>query len=87
MSVTLTPSTHVTASIARARTLMTRTRAESFAVGAFNVDNFDTMRAVCRAARATAARELTKLGGAGQLIDNAQVIEDSVAAQVEEVLA
>jgi fructose-bisphosphate aldolase class II len=39
----------------RARALMARSRAEGFAVGAFNVDNLETLLAVARAAQATAA--------------------------------
>jgi fructose-bisphosphate aldolase, class II len=39
----------------RARALMARSRAEGFAVGAFNVDNLETLLAVARAAKATAA--------------------------------
>lgn len=61
MSATLTVSTHATARTAQARALMARTRIEHFAVGAFNVDNFETMRAVCRAAQATAAPVLIEL--------------------------
>lgn len=37
---------------AKARTLMLRARAEKFAVGAFNLDNQETLKAVCRAALA-----------------------------------
>lgn len=36
---------------ARARKLMKRSRAEKFAVGAFNIDNQETLIAVCRAAK------------------------------------
>lgn len=36
---------------ARARKLMKRARAEKFAVGAFNIDNQETLIAVCRAAK------------------------------------
>jgi fructose/tagatose bisphosphate aldolase len=39
----------------RARALMARSRAEGFAVGAFNVDNLETLLAVARAAHATTA--------------------------------
>lgn len=38
-------------SCATARTLMTRARAEGFAVGAFNIDNQETLIAVCKAAQ------------------------------------
>jgi fructose-bisphosphate aldolase, class II len=34
---------------------MARSRAEGFAIGAFNVDNLETLLAIARAARATAA--------------------------------
>jgi len=36
---------------ARARALMTRSRREHFAVGAFNIDNQETLIAVAHAAR------------------------------------
>jgi fructose-bisphosphate aldolase class II len=39
----------------RARDLMARSRAEGFAIGAFNVDNLETLLAIARAAQATAA--------------------------------
>ena len=35
----------------RARDLMRRSRLEGFAVGAFNIDNQETLRAICQAAR------------------------------------
>ena len=35
----------------RARHLMQRTRTQGFAVGAFNIDNQETLIAVCRAAQ------------------------------------
>jgi fructose-bisphosphate aldolase class II len=40
---------------ARARSLMARSRAEGFAVGAFNVDNLETLLAIARAAQAMSA--------------------------------
>jgi fructose-bisphosphate aldolase, class II len=46
---------------AGARALLARTRAERFAVGAFNADNVETMRTICRAARASAAPVLIEL--------------------------
>jgi ketose-bisphosphate aldolase len=61
MSVTLIPTDPAPARTADARQLLARTRSEHFAVGAFNVDNFETLRAVCRAARATAAPVLIEL--------------------------
>ncbi|HEX6258040.1 MAG TPA: class II fructose-bisphosphate aldolase, partial [Candidatus Saccharimonadales bacterium] len=36
----------------RARHLLQRTRQQKFAVGAFNIDNQETLIAVCRAAQA-----------------------------------
>jgi fructose-bisphosphate aldolase class II len=45
----------------RARALLRRSRAERFAVGAFNADSIGTLRAVCRAARACAAPVLIEL--------------------------
>lgn len=44
----------------RARQLMARARNERFAVGAFNIDNQETLIAVCRAARAQAAPVLVE---------------------------
>jgi fructose-bisphosphate aldolase class II len=49
---------------ARARELMDRTRAEHFAVGAFNADDLSTLRAICGAARASAAPVLIELSHA-----------------------
>jgi fructose-bisphosphate aldolase, class II len=40
---------------------MARTRAEHFAVGAFNADDLSTLRAICRAARASSAPVLIEL--------------------------
>ena len=45
----------------RARALMRRTRTERFAVGAFNADNVETLRAICRAAQVCAAPVLIEL--------------------------
>ncbi len=44
----------------RARNLMDRARAEKFAVGAFNIDNHETLRAVVRAAKAKNAPVLVQ---------------------------
>jgi fructose-bisphosphate aldolase class II len=64
----------------RARDLMARTRTERFAVGAFNVDNFETLLAIARAAKAVSspafveasASEVAVLGLANlrDLVDN-----------------
>jgi fructose-bisphosphate aldolase class II len=51
----------MTDSIRRARDLMTRSRAERFAVGAFNVDNQETLLAIARAARAKRAPVLVEV--------------------------
>ncbi|MBV9048173.1 MAG: class II fructose-bisphosphate aldolase, partial [Solirubrobacterales bacterium] len=45
-------ATTSTSSIERARELMRRSRHEHFAVGAFNVDNQETLLAIVRAAQA-----------------------------------
>src|SRR2546423_880021 len=45
----------------RARHLMQRSRAQHFAVGAFNIDNQDTMIAVMRAAQAKNAPILVEI--------------------------
>ena len=41
----------IQANCTKARTLMTRTRNEHFAVGAFNIDNQETLVAICNAAK------------------------------------
>lgn len=51
----------MTESVRRARELMQRSRAEHFAVGAFNVDNQETLLAIVRAAQAAAAPVLVEL--------------------------
>jgi fructose-bisphosphate aldolase class II len=48
-------------SCARARALMERSRAEHFAVGAFNIDNQETLIAICRAAQKLKAPVLVEL--------------------------
>jgi fructose-bisphosphate aldolase, class II len=45
-------TTSVTSNVERARGLMHRSRSEHFAVGAFNVDNQETLKAIVRAAQA-----------------------------------
>jgi fructose-bisphosphate aldolase class II len=50
-----------TGSIRQARELMERSRAEHFAVGAFNVDNQETLVAVARAAQAKASPVLVEV--------------------------
>ena len=49
---------------AQARALLARARHEGFAVGAFNVDNFETLLGVCRAAAATSAPVLVEVSHA-----------------------
>jgi fructose-bisphosphate aldolase, class II len=51
----MTTVTQIAERTERARELMARSRAEGFAIGAFNVDNLETLLAVARAAQATAA--------------------------------
>ncbi|MCW2982667.1 MAG: ketose-bisphosphate aldolase [Conexibacter sp.] len=51
----------MTENVRRARELMARSRAEGFAVGAFNVDNQETLVAVARAAQAKDAPVLVEL--------------------------
>jgi fructose-bisphosphate aldolase, class II len=51
----------MTDTIRRARDLMARSRAEKFAVGAFNVDNQETLLAIARAARAKQAPVLVEV--------------------------
>jgi fructose-bisphosphate aldolase, class II len=47
--------------VVRARALMERSRAERFAVGAFNVDNQETLLAIVRAAQAKAAPVMVEI--------------------------
>jgi fructose-bisphosphate aldolase class II len=54
----------VRARTTRARGLMQRTRVDRFAVGAFNADNVETLRAICRAAKACNAPALVELSHA-----------------------
>jgi fructose-bisphosphate aldolase class II len=51
----------MTETIRRARDLMARSRAQKFAVGAFNVDNQETLLAIARAARAKRAPVLVEV--------------------------
>jgi fructose-bisphosphate aldolase class II len=51
----------MTENVRRARDLMERSRAERFAVGAFNVDNQETLLAIARAAQATASPVLAEV--------------------------
>lgn len=46
---------------AQARELMARSRAEAFAVGAFNIDNQETLRAICQAAKNTGSPVLVEV--------------------------
>jgi hypothetical protein len=54
-------ATTSTSNIERARELMRRSRREHFAVGAFNVDNQETLLAIVRAARAKEAPVLVEV--------------------------
>jgi fructose/tagatose bisphosphate aldolase len=73
-------ATTSTSNIERARELMRRSRREHFAVGAFNVDNQETLLAIVRAARAKEAPVLVEvshdevsmigLANIGSMVDN-----------------
>jgi fructose-bisphosphate aldolase, class II len=52
---------HVSGNVERARELMERSRRERFAVGAFNVDNQETLVAVARAAEAKSSPVLVEV--------------------------
>jgi fructose-bisphosphate aldolase class II len=52
---------HVSGNVERARELMERSRRERFAVGAFNVDNQETLVAVARAAQARSSPVLVEV--------------------------
>jgi fructose-bisphosphate aldolase, class II len=54
----------MTRNVQCARELMARSRAEHFAVGAFNVDNNETLLAIARAAQAKHAPALVELSDA-----------------------
>jgi len=63
--------TEIRANTIRARNLMQRTRQQHFAVGAFNIDNQETLQAICQAAQKlnspvmveVSVNEFTALGG------------------------
>lgn len=67
-----------------ARDLMARSRAEHFAVGAFNLDNQETLVAVCRAAQAKKAPVLVEVSK-GEVdamgLDNVRDMVDNYQAQ------
>lgn len=68
----------------KARELMHRSRAEKFAVGAFNLDNQETLIAVCRAAKAKKSPVLVEVskGEADALgLDNVRDMVDNYKAQ------
>ena len=52
---------HVSGNVERARELMERSRRERFAVGAFNVDNQETLVAIARAAQAKSSPVLVEV--------------------------
>jgi fructose-bisphosphate aldolase, class II len=52
---------HVSGNVGRARELMERSRRERFAVGAFNVDNQETLVAIARAAQAKSSPVLVEV--------------------------
>lgn len=68
----------------KARELMARSRAEHFAVGAFNLDNQETLVAVCRAAKAKNAPVLVEVSK-GEVdamgLDNVRDMVDNYKAQ------
>lgn len=68
----------------RARHLMRRSRDQHFAVGAFNIDNQETLIAICRAAQAKSAPVLIELSD-GEIkamgIDNVRDIVDNYKAE------
>lgn len=68
----------------KARELMQRSRAEKFAVGAFNLDNQETLIAVCRAAKAKKSPVLVEVskGEADAMgLDNVRDMVDNYKAQ------
>lgn len=68
----------------KARELMARSHAEKFAVGAFNLDNQETLIAVCRAAKAKKAPVLVEVskGEVDALgLDNVRDMVDNYKAQ------
>lgn len=70
---------------AAARELMARARSEKFAVGAFNIDNQETLKAVCRAAVAKNSPVLVELshGEAKSIgLDNVRDMVDNYKAEL-----
>jgi fructose-bisphosphate aldolase class II len=70
---------------ARARHLMARARAERFAVGAFNADSVETVRAICRAAHTMRAPVLIEVSHAEAAligVANLRAVVDNEVAEL-----
>jgi fructose-bisphosphate aldolase, class II len=70
---------------ARARELMARTRAERFAVGAFNADDLSTLRTICRAARASSAPVLIELNNSAIEMLGLSNVRDMLDNEIEDL--
>jgi fructose-bisphosphate aldolase class II len=69
----------------RARMLFRRARCDGFAVGAFNVDNFETLKAIAQAAAATAAPVLFEVSASEVAIlglSNLRVLVDNAVTDL-----
>jgi fructose-bisphosphate aldolase class II len=77
--------TNVRALTARARRTMARARIERFAVGAFNADNLETVRAICRAAHTMQAPVLIEVSHAETEAIGLGNIRDVVNNEVDEL--
>lgn len=80
----MTPTT-VEERTARARALMDHSRREGFAVGAFNVDNLETLLGIARAARATSAPAFVEASTSEVRILGLANLRDIVDNLVEEL--
>ena len=70
---------------ARARALMERARKEHFAVGAFNVDNQETLIAVAEAAKAKNSPVLVEVSHGEVQQIGADIVRDMVDHYIEEM--
>jgi len=70
---------------ARVRALMDRSRAEGFAIGAFNVDNLETLLAIARAARSTDAPAFVEASASEVRVLGLVNLRDIVDNLVEEL--
>lgn len=81
----MTTVTRIAERTERARELMARSRAEGFAVGAFNVDNLETLLGIARAAQATAAPAFVEASASEVAVLGLANLRDVVDNLIEEL--